>query len=237
MPRGLARYSWLIGSLAAATLLDGCRCNDDPIAVETETGGSSSESQGDTSGTLPDLAGTSESGVPVETETETDTGTQDSTDETDTGPGTGCDDDVIEAGEVCFERVNLIVGESSGAIALGDVEADGTLDILVGQLDRAIMLPGGGDGTFGDAVVLATPSGVLASRPAISTAISMMTWRRAWLRMISCWCSIARGTAASARRRITRPARRRVVWRSPISVTRRISTSRSPTRTAGTSVC
>src|SRR5262245_61390393 len=111
MQRVLARYSWLIGSLAAATLLDGCRCNDEPAPFET---GTSSESSGtETTVTPVDLPSPeTETGVVVDMET--DTMPEDTMeDTTDTGPGTGCDDDVIEAGEVCFERLNLITAQSS----------------------------------------------------------------------------------------------------------------------------
>jgi hypothetical protein len=100
-------------------------------------------------------------GEETDTETTAETGETDTTDETDTGPGMGCGDDINEAGELCFERIDVVENQSSAAVALGDFDDDGVLDLLVGQSDGAIALLGNDDGTFDAPIQLAVSGGTL----------------------------------------------------------------------------
>jgi hypothetical protein len=65
------------------------------------------------------------------------------------------------AGELCFAPFVVIGNGPIGALALGDLDGNGSLDVLAGNPDGFTVRLGVGDGTFDAPLDVATPAGVL----------------------------------------------------------------------------
>jgi hypothetical protein len=145
--------------LVGAWWTAGCRCGDedDDDGVMGTTGTDSDGSTG-TTGTDP----TTEPVTTLQTEAVTTVQpTTDSDTETTGDPDLNCGDGVLAPGELCFGPAMRISTVPSAAIALGDFDDDGAVDIAAGHEGEIRIHRGDGTGGFAAPLLFATDSGVL----------------------------------------------------------------------------
>jgi hypothetical protein len=121
------------------------------LAVETSSDASEGSESGVEGGESSTSTGTDTSvetstdttDTEAETETETETDTADTDD-----PDPSCSNQIAEAGEFCFEFVQLLALPEVQALATADFDGDALLDIAVTRKDDVLVLFGDGSGGF-----------------------------------------------------------------------------------------
>lgn len=163
--RGPGAASRATLGLAVALLgLAGCRDDEEGDGSGDSTAGTTADTtEGPVTSTGLDGSTTAATGASSSGST-TDGGETSSsgstTDESTTG-GEACGDGVAVPGTICFQPFVAIDTQPTGALALGDLDGNGTLDLLGGHPTAFSVRLGLGDGSFDAPLDVATPSGVL----------------------------------------------------------------------------
>jgi hypothetical protein len=127
------------------------------------SGGDGDGGTGDGDGSAGDGDGTSGDGDGTSGDGDGTSGDGDGDGTTGDGDGDGtspaCGDDVIVATEFCFTATLIYAGTDVRSVEIGEFDDDQNLDVLVGQKDAAVVLRGGGDGSFPISVALSPGNG------------------------------------------------------------------------------